>query len=82
MPILTAVFETIDQNFFNGNLEGVKLEWCDELKSRAAIGYEQRTYAATQRYIRFSKAWFKNRTRKNFVEAVLVRFWTHNSICK
>lgn len=72
MPILTAVFESIDQNIFNCNLDGVKLEWCDVLKSCAAVSYEQRTYAAKQTYIRFSKAWFKNRTRMDFVEAVLV----------
>lgn len=72
MAILTAVFESIDQYIFNCNLNGVKVEWCDELKSQAAISYEQRTFATKQTYIRFSKAWFKNRTRKNFVEAVLV----------
>lgn len=75
MPILTAVFEAIDQNIFNCNLSGVKLEWCDSLKSRAAVTYEQRTHAAKQTYMRFSKAWFKNRTRKNFVEAILVRIF-------
>lgn len=73
IPILTAVFESIDKHIFNCNMDGVKLEWCDDLKSRAAVSYEQRSYAVKQTYIRFSKAWFKNRTRKNFVEAVLVR---------
>lgn len=73
MPILKAVFESIDQHIFNCNLDGVQLEWCDELKTRAAISYEQRTIAAKQTYICFSKSWFKNRSRKDFVEAVLVR---------
>lgn len=73
VPILTSIFDAIDQHIFNCNLDGVKLEWCDEMKSRAAVSYEQRTYSNKQIYIRFSKVWFGNRTRKQFVEAVLVR---------
>lgn len=70
--ILKVVFDAINQQVFNGNLNGIKLEWCDKLKSRAVIAYEQTTYSTKHTYIRCSKSWFKNRNRKQFVEAVLV----------
>lgn len=70
--ILKSVFDAIDRQVFNGNLNGIKLEWCDELKSRAIIAYEQSTFSTKQTYIRCSKAWFNHRNRKQFVEAVLV----------
>lgn len=71
--ILKSVFEALDGNVFNGKLDGTKLEWCDKLKSRAAVSYQHSTYTTRQTYIRFSKAWLENRTRKQFLEIVLVR---------
>lgn len=70
--ILNSVFDGIDRQVFNANLDGIKLEWCDKLKSRAVIAYERSTYSTKQTYIRCSKTWFKNRNRKQFVEAILV----------
>lgn len=70
--ILSSVFDAIDQNVFNCNLDGTKLEWCDKLKSRAAVSYQQQTYSTRQTYIRCSKEWLKNCTRKQFMETVLV----------
>lgn len=69
---LNAVFDAIDQNVFNCNLDGVKLEWCDMLKSRAALTYQQATMAKKQVYIRCSKTYLKGYTRKRFVEVILV----------
>lgn len=70
---LKAVFDAIDQNIFNCNLDGVKLEWCDKLKSRAAVTYQQNTFASKQVYIRCSKPYLKEYRRKQFVEVILVR---------
>lgn len=71
--ILNAVFDAIDQNVFNCNLDGVKLEWCETLKSRAALTYQQNTFANKQVYIRCSKPYMKDYRRKQFVEVILVR---------
>lgn len=73
LSILTSVYDAIDQNVFNCNLDGIKLEWCDKLKSQVAITYQQSTYTKNQVYIRCSKQWLKNCTRKQFVEAILVK---------
>lgn len=70
--ILSSIFDAIDQNVFNCNLDGTQLEWCDKLKSRAAVTYQQHTYSTRRTYIRCSKAWIKNCTRKQFMEIVLV----------
>ncbi|XP_037033436.1 uncharacterized protein LOC119072352 [Bradysia coprophila] len=69
--ILNHLFDVINRQVFNANLDGIKLEWCDTLSSRAIIAYEQSTYATRQTYIRCSKAWFRNRNRQQFVEAIL-----------
>lgn len=74
--ILSSVFDAIDQNVFNCNLDGIKLEWCDKLESRAAVTYQQATYAKKQVYIRCSKQWLQNCTRKQFMEAILVKLYT------
>ncbi len=79
--ILKGVFELINRQVFNANLDGVKLEWCEKLKTRAVIAYEQRTHSNNQTYIRCSKAWFENRNRQQFVEAVLVS-WIKYFCCK
>lgn len=73
ISILTAVFDAIDQNIFNCNLDGVKLEWCETLKSRAAVTYQQNTFANKQVYIRCSKSYMKDFRRNQFMEVVLVR---------
>lgn len=73
MSILNAVFDAIDQNIFNCNLDGVKLEWCETLKSRAAVTYQQNTFANKQVYIRCSKSYMKDYRRKQFMEVILVR---------
>lgn len=70
--ILEGLFDVINRQVFNANFDGMKLEWCDKLRSRAVIAYEQTTYSTKQTYIRCSKTWFKNRNRQHFVEAVLV----------
>ncbi|XP_031625882.1 uncharacterized protein LOC116342417 [Contarinia nasturtii] len=41
------------------------------LKSRALVTYRQYTLTTRQTFIRCSEFWFKNRTRKQFMEAVL-----------
>ncbi|XP_055317136.1 uncharacterized protein LOC129576301 [Sitodiplosis mosellana] len=69
--ILSAVFDAIDQNIFNCNLDGVKLEWCETLKSRAAVTYQQNTFANKQVYIRCSKPYLKDYRRKQFMEVIL-----------
>ncbi|XP_031632713.1 uncharacterized protein LOC116346675 [Contarinia nasturtii] len=68
---LKAVYDAIDQNIFNCNLDGVQVEWCDTLKSRAAFLYEQVTFTKRQLYMRCSKIWMKNYTRKQFIEVIL-----------
>lgn len=70
--ILNGLFDVMNRQVFNANLDGMKLEWCDKLKSRGVIAYEQTTYSTKQTFIRCSKAWFKNRNRQHFVEALLV----------
>lgn len=70
--ILNGLFDVINRQVFNANLNGIKLEWCDKLKSRAVIAYELITNTTTQTYIRCSKTWFENRNRQHFVEALLV----------
>lgn len=72
-PITNSVFDALDQNIFNCNLDGLKLEWCDTLKSRAAITYQQNTFANKQVYIRCSKPILKDYTHKQFMEVILVK---------
>lgn len=69
--ILNGLFDVINMQVFNSNLDGVRLEWCDKLRSRAVIAYEQITSSTKQTFIRCSKDWFKNRSRRRFVEALL-----------
>ncbi|XP_055313051.1 uncharacterized protein LOC129574707 [Sitodiplosis mosellana] len=69
--MLQSIFDAIDQKIFNCNLDGIKMEWCDKLKSRAAVTYEKTSYSSKQIFIRCSKLWFKHRTRKQLVEAIL-----------
>lgn len=80
--ILAGVFDVINRQVFNANFDGIQLEWCDRLKSRACISYEQITYSTKQTYLRCSKAWFKNRNRQHFVEAILVNYSPETFSCR
>lgn len=71
--VLSAIFDAIDQNVFNCNLDGIKLEWCDKLESRAAVTYQESTYTKKQVYIRCSKQWLEKCSRKQLIEVILVR---------
>lgn len=77
MQMLNVVYQSIDQKIFNCNLNDVKVRWCDELTSRAAVSYQLSSIAAKQTYMRFSKTWFKDRPLENFVQAVLVSVLRH-----
>lgn len=70
--MLQSIFDAIDRKIFHCNLDGIQMEWCDELECRAAVTYKITSYASTQTFIRCSKLWFKHRTRKQLVEAILV----------
>lgn len=71
--ILNHMFDVINRQVFNSNLDGIQLEWCDKSSSHAIVTYEVRTMSTRQTYIRCSKTLFRNRSRQQFVEAILVK---------